>query len=229
MDYDLSCECGHSVTVTEAAAGREIDCACGRTIKVPSFRELRERAGLQANNVSPALMIAHLLENGELYPPAECVWCGVESDDVMHIDVECERQWQQGAQSTGDRIAAALVFGWFGLLLFWRSDSRPVGNDLIFQLPVTVCPKCRTRFVPESRPKIWLVLFWVLLVCGVVGAILLPPLGIGLLIGALVSVVMALTLKQKQRQALTNTLRQVSLYDQLLERYPEAELRWFRR
>src|SRR5712692_6981458 len=136
MDFHLSCECGESVTVTEAAAGREIDCDCGRTIKVPSFRELRERAGLPGTNVSPALIISNMLAKGELYPPADCVWCGVESDDVLQFNVECEREWVK--REGGFSLILYLVSPLLAIATYSREETRSFGKDLVFLLPVTV-------------------------------------------------------------------------------------------
>src|SRR5258708_7570383 len=39
----LSCECGKQAPVSEGAAGTSVPCECGRTIKVPSLGELRQR------------------------------------------------------------------------------------------------------------------------------------------------------------------------------------------
>jgi hypothetical protein len=39
----LSCECGKQAPVSEGAAGTSLPCECGRTIKVPSLGELRQR------------------------------------------------------------------------------------------------------------------------------------------------------------------------------------------
>ncbi|MCI0682149.1 MAG: hypothetical protein L0Y71_08600 [Gemmataceae bacterium] len=41
----LACECGQQVVVTEGMAGTSVQCACGRTVAVPSYGELRRLAG----------------------------------------------------------------------------------------------------------------------------------------------------------------------------------------
>jgi hypothetical protein len=44
VHYRLRCECGNDLSVTEGAAGVSLPCACGRSILVPAFAELRRRA-----------------------------------------------------------------------------------------------------------------------------------------------------------------------------------------
>lgn len=41
MRFRLPCECGQQLPVTEGGAGGILQCACGRTVKVPSLGELR--------------------------------------------------------------------------------------------------------------------------------------------------------------------------------------------
>jgi hypothetical protein len=43
MKVRLACECGQEVVVTEGSAGASLPCECGRSIKVPSLGELRQR------------------------------------------------------------------------------------------------------------------------------------------------------------------------------------------
>jgi tetratricopeptide (TPR) repeat protein len=50
MHIQLQCECGKDVSVTEAAAGASLPCDCGRTIKVPSLRDLWQLAGAEDGN-----------------------------------------------------------------------------------------------------------------------------------------------------------------------------------
>jgi hypothetical protein len=41
MEYQLPCECGQMITVSEGSAGATIPCGCGRSVKVPSLSDLR--------------------------------------------------------------------------------------------------------------------------------------------------------------------------------------------
>jgi hypothetical protein len=224
VDFQLDCECGSAVTVTEAAAGREIDCSCGRTIKVPSFGELRQRAGLPANNVSPALMITHLQEKGELYPPADCVWCGAESDDVLHFRVECERQWVK--REGGFSWVLYLVSPIAAIASYSREQTREFGKDTIFLLPVTVCPNCRGRLLAPPQRHIAVIARLLLLLTGLATVFFRALVGAALLAGFVVTWLMARFWRKEPYDPLKGTLRKVPLYAQLLDRYPEAAVIW---
>jgi hypothetical protein len=45
MSFPLRCDCGRTTTVTEAMAGTSVPCECGRALKVPSLREMRQQSG----------------------------------------------------------------------------------------------------------------------------------------------------------------------------------------
>lgn len=47
QNFHIMCHCGHTVTVNEGAVGIPIHCRCGRTIPVPSLRQLRQEFGVQ--------------------------------------------------------------------------------------------------------------------------------------------------------------------------------------
>jgi hypothetical protein len=48
MEFQITCECGRAVPVTEAAAGAAVQCACGRAVFVPALA-----VALPASEVSP--------------------------------------------------------------------------------------------------------------------------------------------------------------------------------
>ncbi len=48
MEFSVPCECGQNVTVSEGAAGTEVNCPCGRIIHVPSLGMLRQHSILHA-------------------------------------------------------------------------------------------------------------------------------------------------------------------------------------
>jgi len=52
MNFQLPCECGQRVVISEGMAGTSVRCACGRTVAVPSLGEIRRLA-------EPDLDIAH--------------------------------------------------------------------------------------------------------------------------------------------------------------------------
>lgn len=54
MHVLLDCECGRQLTVADGAAGSDLLCACGRTLRVPSLGQLRSPFADQAEIEAPA-------------------------------------------------------------------------------------------------------------------------------------------------------------------------------
>jgi hypothetical protein len=143
MDFRISCSCGHSITVTEGAAGRAIDCPCGRVIKVPSFKEMRLQAGLPAYNISPEAEIEQMLPAGQLPGSKTCVVCGKETDNSIQVLTECERAWSK--HSGGFSWLTLLVTSlWFPVRVWlWEGvDEQEYGRDKVYSLPLPVCEPC---------------------------------------------------------------------------------------
>jgi hypothetical protein len=65
MDYEITYSCAQVHSVYEGEAGSSIACNCGRTIQVPSLRELRG----QAISVAPTPGLAELRLTRERPPP----------------------------------------------------------------------------------------------------------------------------------------------------------------
>lgn len=62
--FAIPCECGKSLRVSASQAGTNKDCICGRSVPVPSFRDLQEKFQVQeiihAHKTSPLGMILGL-------------------------------------------------------------------------------------------------------------------------------------------------------------------------
>src|SRR5262249_42368870 len=43
VDFQVPCECGKSLFVTEGMAGSSVRCRCGRAVMLPSLREMKSR------------------------------------------------------------------------------------------------------------------------------------------------------------------------------------------
>jgi hypothetical protein len=144
LEFRVDCECGRFVMVKEGSAGAKLGCSCGRTILVPSLKELRLRAGLPAYSLSPELVIEHLLLAGELPSRRACAVCGADTDDRARVVTECERVWI--SRSGGFTWAHLLVFLFFPillwLLLLQKPEQRKYGKDKIYALPLAVCRGC---------------------------------------------------------------------------------------
>ena len=160
MQYELDCECGDCVTVEETTAGTTALCRCGRTVEIPSLRELRRRAGLAEPAVSPELAIETLLLAGRLPEEDHCVLCGVATDTSIYCRTECERAYVlAGRPSLWVYLLAFVTFGWLGVAVAKSTagEDQEWGKDRIFLLPLRVCNACRQGMTNPAEVKAALV------------------------------------------------------------------------
>jgi hypothetical protein len=131
--------------VGEGAAGVKFPCDCGRTVKVPSLKDLRLAAGLTPYNLSPEVVIESLLLSGGLPLGNHCAGCGAKTDDVVHVVVECERAIvrRRGGPSWLLVLLSLLVSPWIWVFARREREEREYGRDKIYRLPLRVCPGCR--------------------------------------------------------------------------------------
>ena len=54
MAFEIACECGKIIPVTEGMAGSSISCGCGRSLPVPSLSQLRSQVALVADPADDA-------------------------------------------------------------------------------------------------------------------------------------------------------------------------------
>jgi hypothetical protein len=74
MHFRLPCECGRQLSVTEGAAGATFQCACGRTVKVPSLEELRRQFAVEAEAPSAAGQVGESNRTGEAASWLPLLW-----------------------------------------------------------------------------------------------------------------------------------------------------------
>jgi hypothetical protein len=154
MKFRINCPCGDHIEVGEGAAGATFQCACGRPISVPSLTELRTRAGLPANHISPEFVIEHLLVTGELVCGNSCVECGIDTDALIHVQTECERVFKV---RSGDfswplflflLVFCPLFWGWYlwaFILVRASEEEHEYGRDKIYPLPLRICLTCQQK------------------------------------------------------------------------------------
>jgi hypothetical protein len=95
--------------------------------------------------VAAALAVEHLLLAGKLPEETACVLCGVETPEVVHYWVACERAVPFRRRWVELNPASALTL-WFGHLAVTRvTQSGEHGRDARFDLPLRVCPGCKER------------------------------------------------------------------------------------
>jgi hypothetical protein len=140
--------------VGEAAADAVRSCPrCGGPIQVPSWQELRRRVGLPGHNISPEMMIEHLLAAGELPPDDFCAACRVRKGRPVNVWVRCEREWVDTGRGSRGFGLLALLFFW--PLLFWyrEGSGKTHGRDKEYPLPLPLCDTCRPSVYGEVRIK----------------------------------------------------------------------------
>jgi hypothetical protein len=157
MHYRISCECGDAITVSEGFAGTKVSCRCGRTIVVPSLRDLRRQTGQQQPTLAPEAEVGALLLAGLLPEEDHCVLCGNSSDDILRCRIECER-----AYTKDDRpwwawwlalFAGGATLGTIAVHEHTQDQTTEYGKDCIFDLPLRVCDKCQNKISNKKDLK----------------------------------------------------------------------------
>src|ERR1700687_1888932 len=139
MQLHVPCECGEDVPVTEGEAGSRTTCRCGRTIVVPSLRELRRQAGVPGQGLGPELVLETLLLAGKLPEETECVLCSEQTAGCVSCQVDCVRAVvSDGRLWFWAELGLIVLFGWIGVLLARsaRKEPREWGKDRSFTLPL---------------------------------------------------------------------------------------------
>jgi hypothetical protein len=151
MEYQLKCVCGQTLPVSAGAAGTRLLCSCGRTVEVPSLRELRRQSG-EAPTANPVMAIEHLLATQQLPLESTCNSCGREGAEIVKFVAECERRWLR-RPGRWDWVVVAIFSLPIALLThLWirrTGEVREYGRDVILDLPLRLCPACR----PEMRTR----------------------------------------------------------------------------
>lgn len=143
MEIQLQCDCGETITVTEAKAESDVPCKCGREVRVPPFVELKRMAGMTLD--VPELLVERLLAAGKLPEETACIICGVQTNAVCRCWLECARALVRPAGASFS-FTNLLVFLFTGFLFINRRPHQEFGHDRVFYLPLRVCPRCRGTF-----------------------------------------------------------------------------------
>lgn len=152
MEIQLQCDCGETITVTEAKAESDVPCKCGREVRVPPFFELRQMAGMTLE--VPELVVQRLLAAGRLPEETACLICCVQTTAVCRCWLECERAMVV-SQRHGVWFYLISLLGLFSGFYFFlfilniliinsmRGPHEEYGHDRLFYLPLMVFPRCR--------------------------------------------------------------------------------------
>jgi hypothetical protein len=155
MKCRVYCTCGAPIDVEETAAGTTTRCTCGRSVAVPSLRDLRRQSGVSESSSSPALEVQALLLADRLPDEDHCVLCGVATDGCVRCRTECEKVFMSPAVPWWHYMFGYVVFGWLGALLVKATAAEPqeFGTDRVFDLPLRVCDTCRHDLTSPSAVK----------------------------------------------------------------------------
>ncbi len=145
MDYFVDCACGNRLRVTAALAGSTVRCPCDRVVSVPALSELRQAAGERPFESGIVDTIRRMIAEGSLPQTRECALTGRLTDDVVEVEVECQRLWKRGPKKLGwGCVLSALILPcWpLWLLLGWAlldEKREELGRALVVRIPLRVC------------------------------------------------------------------------------------------
>jgi len=139
----VSCPCGKKIPVHAGMAGSEVVCECGRSVNVPTLRELTRLAvsdseqGLSVGN-DPLIPLRASLAHDQ--PPAgvNCIVCQSATDHAMTCELD---GWQSGWEDP----ATPWIARWLRRRL---SRSKPSAQDAQsgpIRFPVRICAACFRR------------------------------------------------------------------------------------
>jgi hypothetical protein len=209
-------------------AGSATACACGRTVRVPSLSELKAGAGLPRYEVNPAHRIRQMDEDGALPAPVGCPQCDGDSALTLSATVECEQAL--GGDSDDSSLWAVLLFGWLGALAVLArrgADSREHGGSVVAPACLRLCEGCQRRLGVRSRRVGFLYLLALApLACGLIVARLWSAWGLALLPLSVVFWWAGGAARRRQQAAIKEVLRREPVYEELLDRYPQAQVVW---
>jgi hypothetical protein len=171
------------------------------------------------------VMIEHLLADGDL-PPPQCVGCGGEPAVTITPIAECEKTWRQGGGNSPLAIAIiGALFGW--IVITTRDTRRTLGRNLTVAAPIRLCPKCVERSATTMAERILPWLKWLFLAGAAVAFLFAQWLvGLGLLACFVLILIVTVRMTRRRNEARKRLLREVPIYAQLMDEYPEATIVW---
>lgn len=154
-EYVIYCECGKQLFVSPRQAGSQVDCTCGRFVKVPNLSALKKSAGESVQTTIEH--IETMLRKGELPYGDVCPVSGRRTDDSIYFHVQCERVWVRGGDSVnyGKVIAYYLLFGWIGAFIASKNMEplQELGRDTHITIPLRISSEVRSKLLRTRHQK----------------------------------------------------------------------------
>jgi hypothetical protein len=149
--YVVSCECGAPIPVEKSAAGSQVTCRCGTTVKVPRLSELRRAAGEEAFVRSTIDRIEQQIRNDEIPLGEVCLLSMRPTREVIHVRVECEMPFSRGGISwwgLAFTAAFALMCSWLFAVyyLLTREPAECHGREVVVRVPLRISSDCQPEF-----------------------------------------------------------------------------------
>jgi hypothetical protein len=178
---------------------------------------------LTSAEVRPAQLLAHLADVGELPLGKVCLACGQATDEVVETVAECERLWTQERGKTSV-VGLAWIFHLPLPLITHQTEERILSRGGSVPVPIRLCKSCLGTLGPSlllSLSGPLAVLF------ALTGGLLLFVdlwLGAAFLTGAVLSGCVRSLVRRRRQAAIKGFLKQIPLYGQLLDEYPDARI-----
>jgi hypothetical protein len=225
MQFTIHCDCGRGITVDEWQAGSSLTCpACGRETNVPPSTKLRESAGLPAIELSPEIVISHMIRSGEL-PAPQCLSCGNDGLIGVEFAAECERQYVKRRSGVARLLAAALLPLIFAILFFERERIVSYGRDLVVPLPARFCESCLHHLPTLSRGRSLKLVAGLFIVLGIGLCIVQEwPVAATATAAGVLCYGIGKYQSSRTQQRLRELISLTAEYRTLLEKYPNARI-----
>lgn len=152
--YSVNCECGKSIAVAQSQAVASVICDCGKTVPVPLLSALRRAAGESNRTIVEELRFQ--IASKELPYGNLCPFSGKLADDVVTINVQCERSWTRGGEELSFAkfvwfLTFYCLFGWLAALvssiLFRKTPIEEFGRETVIDLPLKVSAEMRSQVI----------------------------------------------------------------------------------
>src|SRR5437867_2238950 len=88
--FQIGCQCGRQIEVSDRNAGTSIDCECGQSVPVPCLSELRREAGHHPFHTNVAEIVRDAVAREDFLAP-HCAGCESNNPERINLWVECER------------------------------------------------------------------------------------------------------------------------------------------
>lgn len=219
--FEIACQCGRRIEVSERDAGLSLGCECGQSLTVPRLSELRQQSGHHPFHTNIADIVRDAVDC-EDFLANRCAGCGSDKCQRINLWVECERA--ASSELSGLVHLCALILR----VVIFEDPRDAHGHEKVIRLPLSLCPTCHSQ-IPNDRfekpvVQLGMLLLLATVLClffngpiAFVSAALLAFGGIGCCYWT-----------RQHQTARQQTLRRYSitipLYEKLLAEYREAEI-----